>query len=192
MNFLLSSLGFISGQTIGALIVLLSLKMFRTGFNLKEWGDLILGVVFFCMGAYIILFTSIFAFADDLNEYRLTYVWTYAVSISLIYLFTFREIINELTDLEHIKFLSFNYIMWIIIITPIASICYQFDGIFIGASQTAEMRNGMIISVALYILSSHFLISIFGNHGLWLSLLFFMIIRSIALNYYFNRILKKF
>jgi len=112
--------------------------------------------------------------------------------ISLIYLFTFREIINELTDLEHIKFLSFNYIIWIIIITPIASICYQFDGIFIGASQTAEMRNGMIISVALFILSSQFLISIFGNHGLWLSLLFFMIIRSITLNYYFNRILKKF
>jgi len=89
VNFLLPSLGFISGQTIGALIVLLSLKMFRTGFNLKEWGDLILGVVFFCMGAYIILFTSIFAFADDLNEYRLTYVWTYAVSISLIYFLYF-------------------------------------------------------------------------------------------------------
>ena len=89
MNFLLPSLGFISGQTIGALIVLMSLKMFRTGFNLKEWGDLILGVVFFCMGAYIVLFTSIFAFADDLNEYRLTYVWTYAVSISLIYFLYF-------------------------------------------------------------------------------------------------------
>ena len=112
--------------------------------------------------------------------------------ISLIYLFTFRQIINELTDLEYLKFLTFNYIFWIIIIPPIASICYQFDGIFIGASQTAEMRNGMIISVALFILSSHFLISIFGNHGLWLSLLFFMIIRSITLNYYFNRILKKF
>ena len=112
--------------------------------------------------------------------------------ISLIYLFTFREIINELTDLEHIKFLSFNYIIWIIIITPIASICYQFDGIFIGASQTAEMRNGMILSVLLFITSSQFLVSNFGNHGLWLSLLFFMIMRSITLNYYFYRILKRF
>tara|TARA_B110000285_G_scaffold207822_1_gene247491 strand:+ start:615 stop:1931 length:1317 start_codon:yes stop_codon:yes gene_type:complete len=112
--------------------------------------------------------------------------------ISLIYLFTFRYIVNELTNLEHLRFLTFSYILWIIIIPPIASICYQFDGIFIGASQTAEMRNGMIISVVLFILSSKFLVSHFGNHGLWLSLLFFMVIRSVTLNYYFNSILKKF
>ena len=112
--------------------------------------------------------------------------------ISLIYLFTFKYIINELTDLDYLRYLTFNYIIWILIIPPIASVCYQFDGIFIGASQTPEMRNGMIISVIIFILSSQFFMSNFGNHGLWLSLLFFMIIRSITLNYYFNRILKKF
>jgi len=112
--------------------------------------------------------------------------------ISLIYLFAARHIINELTDLDYLRFLTFNYIVWIVIIPPIASICYQFDGIFIGASQTKEMRNGMILSVVLFIVSSEFLVNNFGNHGLWLSLLFFMIMRSITLNYYFNTILKKF
>ena len=112
--------------------------------------------------------------------------------ISVIYLFSFQLIINELTDLDYLKFLAFNYIFWILIIPPAASICYQFDGIFIGASQTGEMRNAMVISVVLFITSSHFLVNNFGNHGLWLSLLFFMIMRSITLNYYFNRILKIF
>ena len=112
--------------------------------------------------------------------------------ISLIYLFAFKYIINELTDLDYLRFLTFNYFFWIVIIPPVASICYQFDGIFIGASQTKEMRNGMIVSVIIFISSSYFLVTNFGNHGLWLSLLFFMIIRSITLNYYFNRILKKF
>ena len=112
--------------------------------------------------------------------------------ISIVYLFTFQLIINELTDLDYLKFLTFNYIIWIIIIPPVASICYQFDGIFIGASQTGEMRNAMIVSVILFILSSHLLVGNFGNHGLWLSLLLFMIMRSITLNYYFNRILKLF
>jgi len=112
--------------------------------------------------------------------------------ISVIYLVSFKFIVNELTDLEYLRFLTFNYIMWIVIIPPIASLCYQFDGIFIGASQTAEMRNSMILSVFLFIISSHFLVSNLGNHGLWLSLLFFMIMRSITLNYYFNRILKNF
>jgi len=125
-----------------------------------------------------------------INSFQLS-IFT-GLIISLIYLFIFQLIINELTDLDYLKFLAFNYIFWIIIIPPVASICYQFDGIFIGASQTAEMRNGMILSVILFILSSHFLVVNLGNHGLWLSLLFFMILRSITLNYYFNRILKKF
>jgi multidrug resistance protein, MATE family len=124
------------------------------------------------------------------NSFQLSIVS--GLIISVIYLFIFQTIISELTDIDYIKYLSFNYIFWIIIIPPVASICYQFDGIFIGASQTAEMRNGMIISVGLFIISSHFLVSNFGNHGLWLSLLFFMILRSITLNYYFNNILKKF
>ena len=112
--------------------------------------------------------------------------------ISIIFLFIFQHILNTLTDLDHIKYLAFQYIFWIIIIPPIASICYQFDGIFIGASQTTEMRNGMIVSVILFIFSSNFLVANFSNHGLWLSFLFFMIIRSITLNYSFNNILKKF
>ena len=112
--------------------------------------------------------------------------------ISLIYLFLFKYIVSLLTDLDYLRHLAFSYILWIVIIPPIASLCYQFDGIFIGSSQTAEMRNGMLISVVIFIISSHFLVNNFGNHGLWLSLLLFMIIRSITLNYYFNRILKKF
>jgi MATE family multidrug resistance protein len=112
--------------------------------------------------------------------------------ISVIYFFSFQFIVTLLTDLDYIRYLAFNYFIWIVIIPPIASVCYQFDGIFIGATQTAEMRNGMIISVIIFITSSHFLVNNFGNHGLWLALFFFMIMRSITLNYYFNRILKRF
>ena len=112
--------------------------------------------------------------------------------ISVIYFFSFQSIVNLLTDLDYLRYLTFNYIIWIVIIPPVASFCYQFDGIFIGASQTTEMRNGMILSVIIFIISSHFLVGNFGNHGLWVSLLLFMIMRSITLNYYFNRILKKF
>ena len=124
------------------------------------------------------------------NSFQLSI--TSGLIISVFFLLTFQLIINELTNLDYLKFLASNYIFWIVIIPPVAAACYQFDGIFIGASQTAEMRNSMIVSVVLFITSSHFLVSNFGNHGLWLSLLFFMIMRSITLNYYFNRILKNF
>ena len=112
--------------------------------------------------------------------------------ISVIYFTAFQSIVNLLTDSDYLKYLAFNYLIWIVIIPPIASFAYQFDGIFIGASQTREMRNGMVLSVISFLISSQFLVNILGNHGLWLSLLFFMVMRSITLNYYFNRILKNF
>ena len=110
----------------------------------------------------------------------------------MLYIFLFKTFVNILTDIDYLRFLSYNFIFWIVIIPPIASVCYQLDGIFIGASQTKELRNAMIFSVFLFILISSFLVEKFNNHGLWLSLLFFMIFRSVSLNYYFNKILRKF
>ena len=56
--------------------------------------------------------------------------------------------------------MSYNHAIWIIIIPPIAAFCYQLDGIFIGASQTKELRNGMMISVASFIIISIYLLNI--------------------------------
>tara|TARA_B110001452_G_C15122268_1_gene391168 strand:- start:230 stop:721 length:492 start_codon:yes stop_codon:yes gene_type:complete len=115
-----------------------------------------------------------------------------ALIISLLYLIFFKQIINIITDIEILRFLSYKHAIWIIIIPPIASFCYQLDGIFIGASQTQEMRNGMIISVASFIIISIYLTKYFGNHGLWFSLVLFTVLRSLTLRYFFNKILKKF
>ena len=126
---------------------------------------------------------------DDFKFYNKPYIFGLYYFFNL---FMFKKIIDELTNIDYLKFLTSNYIFWILVMPLISSFCYQFDGIFIGASQTAEMRNAMILSSIIFISSSNFLVSKFGNHGLWLALLFFMIIRSLTLNYYFNRILKKF
>ena len=115
-----------------------------------------------------------------------------AIIISIIYLVFFKEIINIITDIEILRFISFQHILWVIIIPPIACFCYQLDGIFIGASQTKEIRNAMIVSVLSYIGVSIFLTKYLDNHGIWLSLLLFMIFRSLTLQYYFKNILKKF
>ena len=115
-----------------------------------------------------------------------------ALIISIFYIFFFKDIINIITDIEILRFISYKHLIWIIIIPPIASFCYQLDGIFIGASQTKEIRNAMIVSVAGFIISSIYLTNYFENHGLWFSLLLFMIFRALTLKFYFNKILRKF
>ena len=115
-----------------------------------------------------------------------------ALAISIFYIIFFKQIINIITDIEVLRFISYKHFIWIIIIPPVASFCYQLDGIFIGASQTKEIRNAMIISVAFIILISIYLTKYFNNHGLWFSLLLFMLFRSLTLSCFFNKILKKF
>ena len=115
-----------------------------------------------------------------------------ALIISITYIIFFKEIINIITDIEILRFISFQHILWVIIIPPVACFCYQLDGIFIGASQTKEIRNAMIISVIGYVGVSILLSRYLGNHGIWFSLLLFMILRSITLQFYFRNILRKF
>ena len=115
-----------------------------------------------------------------------------AIIISFIYVIFFKQIINVITDIEILRFIAYKHFLWVIIIPPIASFCYQLDGIFIGASQTKEMRNAMIISVITFIILSIYLTKYFDNHGLWVSLFCFMLLRSVTLKFYFNKILRKF
>jgi MATE family multidrug resistance protein len=76
------------------------------------------------------------------------------------------------------------------IISPLVSIwSFQLDGIFIGAGHTREMRNAMVFSMLAYLLLLSVLIPWWGNHGLFLGLSLFMVIRALTLGYYYPRIL---
>ena len=124
------------------------------------------------------------------NSFELSFIT--AILISIIYVIFFKDLVGLLTDIDIVKYITFGFVFWIVFLPPIASFCYQFDGVFIGAAQTKEMRNAMIISVATFIFISIYLQKYFGNHGLWLSMILFMIMRSLTLMYFFKNILKKF
>ena len=112
--------------------------------------------------------------------------------ISIIFFFTYNLVINLMSDINEIRELSSSYAVWLIILPVISSFCYQFDGIFIGASQTKELRNAMIFSVFGYLLISILLIKFLFNTGIWISLCIFMILRAVSLFYYLDKIYLRF
>ena len=57
---------------------------------------------------------------------------------------------------------------------------YLLYGLFIGATRAREMRNAMVISVIIA-LPVAWAMQGFGNHGLWISFLLFMVLRSLTL-----------
>jgi len=112
--------------------------------------------------------------------------------ISIIYFFINNYVITLMSDIESIRNLSSSYAIWLIFMPLISSFCYQFDGIFIGASQTKELRNAMVFSVFSYLLMSLYLTKLMGNTGVWISLSLFMVLRALSLFYYLDKIYLRF
>ena len=55
------------------------------------------------------------------------------------------------------------------------------DGIFIGATRSADMRNMMALSAVIYVIALLILMPMIGNHGLWVALLISFVARGITL-----------
>jgi MATE family multidrug resistance protein len=60
---------------------------------------------------------------------------------------------------------------------------FQLDGIFIGATHTAQMRNAMLATLAIF-LAAWWLLAPWGNHGLWAALFVSYAARAFTLLYY--------
>lgn len=73
------------------------------------------------------------------------------------------------------------YLPWIAALPLVGSVAWMFDGIFIGATRTREMRNAMLVSVAIYAAGLAVLLPGFGNHGLWAGLIVLSLARAVTL-----------
>ena len=73
------------------------------------------------------------------------------------------------------------YLLWVAL-GPLAGVwCFQLDGISTGATRTRDMRNMMIVSIGVFFVALLILGRAFGNHGLWMSLHLFLIVRGFSL-----------
>ena len=104
-----------------------------------------------------------------------------AAVISLIYFLGGAQVLRLLTHHSSVIDEALMYLPWAIF-SPLASApCFLLDGVMIGAVASGRMMRGMIISSVGLIIALCLLLPIYGNHGLWMSFLLFMLIRSITL-----------
>ena len=176
----------------------------QIGENFIAANAILINLVFlsaFILDAYAFSTEGIVGYSlgkKDLNLFKIILKNSFILSsltgllISIIYFFISKHVINLMSDIEEIRLLSSNYSIWLIIMPFIASFCYQFDGIFIGVSQTKELRNAMIFSVTSFLILSIILTKYYFNTGIWISLCIFMILRALSLYYYMRRIYLRF
>ena len=63
----------------------------------------------------------------------------------------------------------------------LGALAWMLDGVFIGATRTKDMRNMMVLSFLGYCGLVLLLLPSFGNHGLWMAMNGFFILRGISL-----------
>jgi MATE family multidrug resistance protein len=118
---------------------------------------------------------------------KLLFYWGIIMSIvfTIAYFFGDNLLLRVLTNNTEVIQNIQPYLFWVYLIPILTFGAFIWDGIFIGVTASASMRNAMLISTFLVFLPSYFILHhYFYNHGLWAAFLLFMIARFITLSIY--------
>lgn len=109
-------------------------------------------------------------------------LWSALVALIFTLLFAIfgSVLIASLTDLSSVQNTANQYLFWPVILPLISFWSFLFDGIFIGATWSASMRNCMLVATLLVFMPAWYWLQAYGNQGLWLAFTLFMVARAVT------------
>ena len=193
---------------IRSILLVLTIAFFTN--QSAKLGDDILAVNMILMQFFYIFsyFTDGFAYAGealvgrftgarDLENLKKTirYLLLWGVGLSvpftLLYWAFPDAFIHLISDQPGMAEQARPYYIYMILIPVITFAAFLWDGIYIGATAAKEIRNTMIIASLLVFLPAwYILMPMYGNHGLWIAFLLFMVARGVSMTVMAKRIWK--
>jgi len=133
-----------------------------------------------------------FGAKDEANTYKAmkySFGWGAGLAIvfSLLYLFFYTPIIQIFSTDASILDLALEYRWWMALFPIIAFSCYLWDGIYIGLTASASMRNTMLISMLIYLIAYYLLKDLLPVKAIWLSLMILLFTRGLIQTLFFYR-----
>lgn len=110
-------------------------------------------------------------------------IWSgsFALGFAGLFLVAGPLLIDALTGIDEIRTVAREYLPWLVLSPLISFWSFAYDGIFIGATRSREMRNTMLLSCFLVFVPSSFVLAGWENHGLWAAFLLFMAARGASM-----------
>ncbi|MEJ2030670.1 MAG: MATE family efflux transporter [Maritimibacter sp.] len=90
-------------------------------------------------------------------------------------------IIDVMTTAPDVRAEARRFLPWMVAAPLIGGPAWMLDGVFIGATRSADMRNMMLVSGVIYAVALVALVPLLGNHGLWAALLISYVARGLSL-----------
>jgi MATE family multidrug resistance protein len=114
---------------------------------------------------------------------RLGFAWGVALAAlaSLAFWLGGFALIDLMTTAEPVRVLARDDLAYAALVPLVGAAAFLFDGVFIGATWSRDMRNSMLLALALYFLAWRVLAPALGNDGLWLALHLFLLARGVTL-----------
>ena len=113
----------------------------------------------------------------------LTSFWG-AIAVGLMALFFAiwgPTIIDIMTTAPDVRAEARSYLWWVVLSPVVGITAWMLDGIFIGATRTADMRNAAIEAFIIYAIALWACVALWGVHGLWLALYVSFAARAVTL-----------
>jgi MATE family multidrug resistance protein len=105
-----------------------------------------------------------------------------AILLTIAYILTFPYILGFLTSDQQVIAKAYDYQIFVYALPIISVWCFWLDGVFTGLLRTRDMRNTMVLSVGIYLITAY-LATYFNNYILFSSLLLLFILRALTLAY---------
>lgn len=110
-----------------------------------------------------------------------------AAVVALTYALVGPSIVDAMTNLDSVRATTREYLPWMIAAPLVCAWCYLYDGVYVGATRSREMRDTMLLALGVFLLSV-WLLRGWGNHGLWLAFMLFNAARGIGQHLWFNHL----
>ena len=89
--------------------------------------------------------------------------------------------IDLLTDLDAVRAVARDHLVEVGVYVALSAWAFQLDGVFIGVTRTRAMRNAALVALAGFLALSWLLIPAYGNHGLWIAFIGYVVLRAASL-----------
>lgn len=128
--------------------------------------------------------------ARALNQaVRLNRAWSLLIAggMTLVFALAGNALIDSITNIENVRELARVYLPWLVALPLISVWSFLYDGVFVGAMRSKDMRNVMLFSTFIIFVPAWWLLGFMGNHGLWLAFALFMASRGILMHWQWQR-----
>ncbi len=110
---------------------------------------------------------------------------------TVVYGFFTEQILGLLTDKADVIAICREYQMWALLMPVAGFSAFLWDGIFIGATASRQMRNSMFVAAASFFAIYYLLYNLWGNNALWLAFIIYLAMRGIIQAFLYRNIKSK-